>query len=114
MELQSIIMVFTKKGNKRLRQFYKQFSSLEHNDKLSAINFIIFSLSEDVFMSRSLHNRFMENESLKKVAGLTSIQFSETDNISQEGLKEEFDLSKRNTIPNLLLKEDFYTKNITE
>jgi len=105
-ESQSIIMLFTKNGNKRLRQFYKQYSSLEHKDKLSAINFIIFSLSEDVFMSKSLHDRFMENDSLKRVAGLTSIQFSEKNNISQEGLTEEFDLSKRNDIPNFLLMEN--------
>ena len=107
MESQSIIMLFTKNGNKRLRQFYKQFNSLEHSDKLSAINFIIFSLSEDVFMSKGIHDRVMENESLKKVAGLTSIQFSEADNIGQEGLKGDFDLSKRNNIPNLLLRENF-------
>ena len=39
MESESIIMLFIKNENKRLRQFYKQFNSLEHNDKLSVINF---------------------------------------------------------------------------
>ncbi len=81
MESQSIIMLFIKKDNKRLRQFYKQFNSLCHADKLSAINFIIFSLSEDIFMSKTIHDEFMVNERLKNVAGLTSIQFSEIDNI---------------------------------
>jgi hypothetical protein len=105
MESQSIIMLFIKNGNKRLRQFYKQFNSLEHEDKLSAINFIIFSLSEDVFMSKSIHDSFAKNANLKNIAGLISIQLSETNNIRHEGLKEDFDLSKRKNIPNLLLRE---------
>ena len=105
MESQSIIMLFIKNNSTRLRQFYKQFNSLEHNDKLSAINFIIFSLSEDVFMSKSIHDRFIENKSLKSVAGLTSIQFSETNDIMQDNLKVDFNLSERNKIPNLLLRK---------
>lgn len=110
----SALMMFIKKDNKRLRQFYKQFNELDKNDKLSAINFIIFSHSEDVFMSKEIHDKFMEDENLKKIAGLTSIQFSETNITNNDNLKEDFDLSGRNKIPNLLLEESTNTKkNIT-
>lgn len=55
-------------------------------------------------MSKGIHDSFVENENLKKVTGLTSIQFSETKVINNDNLKEEYELSRRSEIPNLLLK----------
>lgn len=104
MEPHSVIMMFIKKGNNRFRQFYKQFNALELDEKLSTINFIIFSYSEDVFMCKEIHDTFIENENLKKVTGLTSIQLSETEITNNDNLKEEYSLTRRNQIPNLLLK----------
>jgi len=99
----SIIMMFINKNSNRLRQFYKQFNSLELHDKLSAINYIIFSLSEDVFMSKSIHDKFIEDEALKKIAGLTTIQFADSPIKDHDLLKTTFDLSDRHNIQNFLL-----------
>lgn len=56
-------------------------------------------------MSKGLHDEFMENENLKNITGLTPIQFSESKVTNNDNLKEDFDLSRRSKIPNLLLKE---------
>lgn len=102
---ESIIMMFIDKNDRRYRAFYKQFSKLELNEKLSAINFIIFSLAEDVFMSKHLHKAYTNDENLKNVAGLTAMQFSDAATDINPLLKNSFDLSKMNEIPNFLLMD---------
>lgn len=106
MKSHSIIMMFINKNSNRLRQFYKQFSSLGLNDKLSTINYIIFSLSEDVFMSKSIHDKFIVDEALKNITGLTTIQFADSPIKNNDLLKESFDLSDRNNIQNFLLMDN--------
>lgn len=98
----SIIMMFIDKNNRRYRPFYKQFRNLDINQKLAAVNFIIFSLSEDIFMSKNVHDAFINNENLQKVAGLTSIQFANEPVESNQLLQKSFNFSEMNNIPNFL------------
>lgn len=100
----SIIMLFIDKNDKRYRAFYKQFKTLSKHDQLSAINYIIFSLSEDVYMSKEIHELCNIDDKFKKIAGLTSIQFLDSPaDVDKEILKESFNFSHMNMIPNLLL-----------
>ncbi|ABD82719.1 hypothetical protein [Saccharophagus degradans] len=102
LESQSIIMLFIDKNDKRYRSFYKQFRKLSKTERLAAINFIIFSLSEDVYISKNIHESYINDESIKSLAGLTSIQFSDSDVVNSEVLKKSFSFSNMNSIPNYL------------
>lgn len=103
LERTSIVMLFIDKNSKRYRGFYKQIKKLDLEQKLAVINFIIFSYAEDIFMSKNVHDVFLEDENLQTVTGLTSIQlFSGFDDTNQT-LKSSFDISKMDTIPNFLL-----------
>ncbi len=103
LESTTIIMLFIDKNHKRYRRFYQQFNKLNLEQKLGVINFIIFSYAEDVFMSKKLHENYLKNENLQKVADLTSIQFFDGTKDGSNGLKNSFDLSNMNNIPNFLL-----------
>lgn len=50
LEQESIIMLFIDARDKRYRKFYKQLNKLPLEEQLSAINYIIFSYSENVYM----------------------------------------------------------------
>ena len=103
LELVSVIILFIDKNDKRYRKFYKQFKKLKKGERLAAVNYIIFSLSEDVYMSKSVHDSYIDNEVFKKITGLTSINFSDSPGGDSELLKDSFDFSQMNSIPNLLL-----------
>lgn len=51
LETQSIILMFVESGNKRYRSFFKQFNKLSQKEQLEIINYIVFSYSEDFFLS---------------------------------------------------------------
>ena len=101
----SVIMMFIDKNDHRYRSFYKQFKKLEQKEKLAAINFIIFSLSEDIFMSKNVHDACINDENLQKIAGLTSIQFADAPVDNNQMLKDSFDFSEMNMIPNFLMMD---------
>ena len=51
----SIVMIFVAKDNNRYRQFFKQLKKLNSlDDQLNVINYILFSYSEDYFLSATL------------------------------------------------------------
>ena len=102
LESSSIIMLFIDKQSRRYRRFYRQFKKLELSQKLRIINLIIFSYAEDVFMNKSVHNVFLSDENLQKVAGLTSIQFCDGISNKSQVLKNSFDVAKMDEIPNFL------------
>jgi len=103
LENSSVLMLFIDKRSTRYRGFYQQFKTLNSGDKLSLINFIIFSYAEDVFMSKKVRDIFLKNKNLQAVSGLTSIQVPSVFNNENQSLKDAFDFSKMNTIPNFLL-----------
>ncbi|MGG1555635.1 hypothetical protein, partial [Paenibacillus ferrarius] len=103
LENQSVVIMFEENGEKRNRAFYKQFRNLSTEEKLKALNFIIFSYSEDVYLYKGIDESVLKNEELRKVAQQTTM--AELQNPFADPLKAAmavYDLNKRHTIPNLL------------
>lgn len=99
----SVIMMFVDSNNKRYRNFYKKFNRLTLEEKLSIVNYIIFLYSEDIFLSKQIPQDILNDENLKNVSKQTSMALvaNQFGNAIEEA-KNVYDLSKHNTIPNLL------------
>lgn len=102
----STIIMFIDTKDKRYRTFNKQFLKLEEEDKLAVINYIIFSLSEDVYLSKKINEDVLNGEQLREVAGIsqTITSTSPIENPNDIALKD-LSFSNRHNIPNLLLVE---------
>lgn len=98
----SIILLFTDKKHTRYRQFAKQFKKLSDENKLKAINFIIFSLSEDMYLSKTIDNSIYDDKDLKSITGLTSVKDITEKNEHEIDIRKAFDFSKMHSIPNFL------------
>lgn len=102
------IILFHKKQFTRYQEFVCQFNKLNENDKLSLINFIIFQYSEDIFISKKINDEVLNNQSLINTAKSTLTSFSticdtyERQTALLELAKNNFNLKKHSTIPNLL------------
>lgn len=59
--------MFIEDGDKRYRQFYKQFKKLPLEDKLAALTLIMFLYSEDMYFSKSIEKEILESEVLCEV-----------------------------------------------
>ncbi len=102
----SVVMMFIDSNSKRYRNFYKKFNKLSHNDKLSLINYIIFLYSEDVFLSKKIPKEILEHDRLIEVCQQSSVAILDNPLVDvTEALKEEYDLSRMNEIPNLLSEQ---------
>jgi hypothetical protein len=102
----SVIMMFIDGKDKRYRKFYKQFRKLSHVDKLATINYIIFCYSEDVFMYKDIDEEVINDEKLIEVSRKTQVALSVKPMISPLNVaNENFNLSKMDEIPNLLLEK---------
>lgn len=102
-ENSSILIMFIESNDKRNRKFYKQFKKLSLNEKLKAINFIIFSLSEDVYMSKTVDKSVLENPKFKEVCAKTpEIQSPFPIENPQKIACENFNFNQMHEIPNLL------------
>lgn len=116
LETTSVVMLFIEEGEKRYRNFYKQFQKLSPEDQLSAINYIIFSNIENVFLNPKVQKDMRENKRFVEICGMTTEVTAEVTPLtihnydcSAEALLskaiKEFSLSKRHEIPNLLSRE---------
>ncbi len=102
----TIIMMFIEQGDKRYRQFYKQFNKLDLNNQLTALNYIIFVYSEDMYISKSLEGLIKSNDVLCNIGKTGQDVLSTKKNVDGiKAIKEYNDLNKRNSIPNLLSEE---------
>ena len=96
-------MMFVDSNNKRYRNFYKKFNRLTLEEKLSIVNYIIFLYSEDIFLSKQIPQDILNDENLKNVSKQTSMALvANLFGNAIEEAKNVYDLSKHNTIPNLL------------
>ncbi len=104
LEESSIIMLFVSKDNARYRRFFKQLRKLDLDDQLSIINYIIFSYSEDYFLSPSLGKETL-NELISLSAKTSEmISFCPTTEYQQlDGIRKVYDYADRFSVPNLLL-----------
>ena len=110
LKAKSVIILFVRNGQKKLRPFYRQLQKLSLEEQLQTINFIILAYSEEVFVHKKLATKLQGNKKLAMVCGLTTIHNGFKD--TQSVLKETMDLYNLNhaaDIPNLL-SEDFALK----
>ena len=99
-------MLFIDARDKRYRKFYKQLNKLPLEEQLSAINYIIFSYSENVYISKSIDESILTNEHFVATCQKSSIATaSHPFGNALNAAVAEFSLSKRNEIPNLLSEE---------
>ena len=88
---------------KRYRKFYKQLKKLPLQEQLSAINYIIFSYSENVFISKNIGDKVLKNKYFLEACQKCNVAVSDYpfgDALS--AAIREFSLSKRKDVPNLL------------
>ena len=106
LEQGSIIMLLMDSRDKRYRKFYKQLNQLSLEDQLSAINYIIFSYSENVYLSKNISEDVLSNAQFIATCQKDSTVAAShpSENIIKVAI-EEYSLKKRNEIPNLLSKE---------
>lgn len=100
----SIIMIFVENGNNRYSKFFRQLKKLcSLEDQLKVINYILFSYSEDYFLSANISKDILDE--LTVLSGKTPemLTFSPTMlKNSIDEAKKIFDYSERFDIPNLL------------
>ena len=100
---ETIIVMFIEDGDKRYRQFYKQFKKLTLEDKLAAWTLIMFMYSEDMYFSKSIENEVRESKVLCEAGKTGQDIVSLTPFLDPlEILRESHSLDKRYEIPNLL------------
>ena len=104
----SAILLFIEEGEKRYRKFYRSLRKLPKDDQLAAINYLVFSYTENVFMNPTTHKELKENDSFIDMCRKSTDFRSHTpfplDDLLEAAVKE-FSLSKRNEMPNLLSRE---------
>ncbi|MBX4266215.1 hypothetical protein [Clostridium estertheticum] len=99
-------MMFIDGKDKRYRKFYKQLGKLSHDDRLSAINYIIFCYSDDVFMYKDIDEAVINDEKLIEVSRKTPDVLSVRPILNPLGVaNDNFDLSRMGEIQNLLLEK---------
>ena len=106
LEKTSVVLLFVESGVKRYRKFIRQLSKLEPEDQLVAINYMIFSYTENTFLRPSVYRKVKKNANFMEVCRRTTI--AETPIAFVDPIQvaiEEFSFSKRDKIPNLLGKE---------
>ncbi len=105
---ETVIFAFIDSRDKVYRNFYKRFCKLPLDDQLATINYILFSNSEDVFISKTqkINDEVLTNRAFLDVCQTTNIcQYDGGKKKMITTASECFSLSNRNNIPNLLSEE---------
>lgn len=104
----SAILLFIEDGVTRYRKFYRSLRKLTKEDQLAAINYLVFSYTENVFMNPTTHKELKKNGSFMDMCRKSTDFRSQTPFPLDDPLEvavKEFSLSKRNEIPNLFSRE---------
>lgn len=103
LKTETIIVMFIEDGDKRYRQFYRQFNKLPLVDRLAALTLIMFMYSEDIYFSKAIEKEVHNSVALCDVGetGQDIVAFTPFFD-PLEILKKTHSLDKRNEIPNLL------------
>jgi len=105
----SIVMIIMEEEAraKRYDNFKKQFTSLDLENKLSAICFLIFRYSDRAYMSKDAIEEIRKNEKIRELQSYTSIliQNGNDENAYEKVIKERGDLAQRQEVPNLLTRK---------
>ena len=106
LKAETAIIMFIDEGDKRYRKFIKQFRKLTLVDQLAALTFIMFAYSEDIYFSKSIENDVKRSQALCMTSRSSQDIFSLSPKIDGLNLiKDNYDLNKRHSIPNLLLEK---------
>lgn len=108
LERTSVVLLFVKHGETRYRKFFRQLNKLSEEDQLAAINYIIFCYTENVFLQPELHQQLKKNEKFMDVCRISTDYVTTTPFVAEDPLTraiQEFSLTKRLEIPNLLSRE---------
>ena len=103
----SVVILFHDSREKWYRKFYKQLNKLEYEDQLAAINYIAHSYCENVFLSKDIDENILNDKNFKDMCKQTVMAVSTNpygDALS--AARQDYDLSKRKTVPNLLSREN--------
>ena len=99
----SVIFMFIENGDKRYRNFYREFNKLDKEDQLLALTYILFLYSEEVYLSKSIPSDILKNQNLINTCKKTIDVLSPAPNVNAlQVVKKNFNLSDRFNIPNLL------------
>ena len=100
----SVVLLFTKNGETKHRRFIRQLKKLEEQDQLSAINFLVFSGADNVFVQKSCYERMSKNPIFMEACRLT---YALDTNVEKPKLglhvaQRAHNFKKRYALPNLL------------
>lgn len=99
----TVIIIFAKSKDKIYRNFRKQINKFSIEEQLAVINYMIFSYSEDVFLSKEIDEKVLMDEALVAATRLSpEVLVMGTNQVDMAVVKESFSFSKRNDLPNLL------------
>lgn len=99
-------MMFVDNKDKRHRKFYRQFNKLSLEEQLLTLTFIMVAYTEDIFFSGKLPQDIKTDPYLVKTSQANSSVISMIPSFNpHEGAREEFSLSNRKNIPNLVSEE---------
>lgn len=102
----SVVFLFVEDGTKRYRKFFKQLNKLDADDQLAAINYLVFSYTENVFLNPTMRKNVRKNRAFMKVCGKTAIAQSSFGIPNPlKNAMETYSFSHRHSIPNLLSRE---------
>ncbi|SJZ82343.1 hypothetical protein [Selenihalanaerobacter shriftii] len=106
LEKSSVIMMFVDSKHKRYRRFYRQFRKLSHEDKLAAVNYIIFNFSEELYINKEVNKQVLDDKKLIE-AGRKTVDIISSEPIDNPKLiaRKNFDFSLMHEVPNLLLEK---------
>lgn len=106
LEKTSVVMMIVNSREKRYRKFYRQLNKLSLEEQLSAINYIIFSYSENVFISKDLGDEVLKDKNFLETCQKCNIAVSDYPfGDALPAAIRDFNLSKRKDVPNLLSRK---------
>lgn len=101
----SVVMMFFETNNKRYCNFCSQFKQLDFDDQLAAINYILFAYTDNIFMHPKTHKELQTNAKFMDVCKMSPAINSPFPFLLDDPMVkmiQEYSLSRRHEIPNLL------------
>lgn len=102
----SVILMFVEHGEMRNRRFFRQLQKLPEESQLAAINYILFSYSENVFAYGPIAD-IVQNDPCFREAYTRTLDYTALPNANKpmSTALQEYSLDKSNRIPNLLCRQ---------
>lgn len=101
LESTSVVLMFCRSNEKTYRRFYRQLNKLNKADQLAAINHIIHSYCENIFLSKDIPESILKSPEFQDVCQKCTTSKKNLPDSIASAIKE-FSLSKFRETPNLL------------